>query len=126
MCFYLTKNYTCGTILVLLLEGGFRLCRERRTVNTILSIYKVDAGCTCPVLVKLDNESRAVLKYPRNPQGMVVLLNEYITGHLAKVIGLTTPNFGIAVVDDNTTLDTNLSVFIASIFPKRHLCLLAL
>ena len=85
------------------------MCRERRTVNTILSIYKVDAGCTCPVLVKLDNESRAVLKYPRNPQGMVVLLNEYITGHLAKVIGLTTPHFGIAVVDDNTTLDTNLS-----------------
>lgn len=85
------------------------MCGERCAVDTILSIYKVDAGCTCPVLVKLDNENRAVLKYPRNPQSMVVLLNEYVTGHLAKAIGLTIPHFGIAVVDDNTTLDAKLS-----------------
>lgn len=82
---------------------------ECRTVNMILRIYEIEAGCTCPALVKLDDESRAVLKYPRNPQGMIVLLNEYITGYLAQAISLTCPDFGIAVVDNNTTIDKNLS-----------------
>lgn len=80
------------------------MCREYRTVSTILKVYDIDSGCTCPILVKLDNECRAVLKYPRNPQGLIVLLNEYITGHLAHLIGLNSPDFGIAVVDENTML----------------------
>lgn len=80
------------------------MCREYRTVGTILKVYDIEAGCTCPILVKLDNECRAVFKYPRNPQGLIVLLNEYVTGQLAHLIDLTSPDFGIAVVNENTTL----------------------
>lgn len=86
-------------------------------VLEILGIYKMDAGCTCPIRVKLDNDIRAVLKYPRNPQGMIVLLNEFITGHLASSISITCPNFGIATIDNNVAVggempcNTNSSIY---------------
>lgn len=73
-------------------------------VQKIEKIYSSDEGCTRPAQVILDNGSRAVLKYPHNQQGIIVLVNEYVSYELATAIELSVPNFGTAVVDDQTIL----------------------
>ncbi len=78
-------------------------------VSKILNVYTLNQGCTQPASILLDDESKAVFKYPQNPMGIIVLFNEYITYCIAKAINLCIPEFGIAVVDDETQLDEELS-----------------
>lgn len=73
-------------------------------VQKIEKIYSSDEGCTRPAQVILDNGNRAILKYPHNQQGIIVLVNEYVSYELATAIELSVPNFGTAVVDDQTIL----------------------
>lgn len=74
-------------------------------VCKIEEIYTVDQGCTRPARIILDDSRRAVLKYPHNPQGIIVLFNEYITYQIADILNLSIPRFGIAVVDETTSFD---------------------
>lgn len=77
-------------------------------VSKILRVYSSDQGCTQPADILLDNECKAVFKYPKNPMGIIVLFNEYITYCIAKAIGLCIPEFGIAVADESTQLDSQV------------------
>ncbi len=74
-------------------------------VSKILRVYTPEQGCTQPASVLLDDEYKAVFKYPQNPMGIIVLFNEYITYCIARAINLCIPDFGIAIVDENTQLD---------------------
>lgn len=74
-------------------------------VSKITQIYNANEGCTCPALAQLDNVNKVVLKYPKNPMGIIVLFNEYITYRIAKEIQVTVPNFGLAHIDNNTKID---------------------
>lgn len=78
-------------------------------VSKILDVYTPAQGCTQPASVLLDDERKAVFKYPQNPMGIIVLFNEYITYCIARVINLCVPEFGIAIVDENTQLDEGIS-----------------
>lgn len=88
-------------------------------VAKIVSIYTLEQGCTQPASVILDDERKAVFKYPKNPMGIIVLFNEYITYCIAKAINLCVPDFGVAIVDDNTecaTIDYPLEHFMGTGF----------
>ena len=77
-------------------------------VTRIEEIYAPEAGCTCPARVMLEDTHRAILKYPHNNQGIIVLLNEYISYQIANAIHLTIPKFGIASVTDSILFDDTL------------------
>ena len=81
------------------------LLHRNMHVQEIKKIYDIASGCTQPILVTLDDRSDAVLKYPNNPQGMMVLFNEYFSYMLAKELSLTIPEFGIAVIDAQTNIE---------------------
>lgn len=76
-----------------------------RKVQIIEKCYSTEQGCTEPIKVELDDGTKAILKYPKNPQGLIVLVNEYVAYHLAKRIGVTCPAFGVAVIGDDTKSD---------------------
>jgi len=78
-------------------------------VSKIFHVYTPEQGCTQPASVLLDDERKAIFKYPKNPMGIIVLFNEYITYCIARAINLCVPEFGIAIVDDNTQLDEGVS-----------------
>lgn len=77
---------------------------EYERVQKILKVYDIEQGCTRPVLAELESGSKVILKYPKNSFRNIILINEYIAYSIAKLINLSTPSFGIAVVDDNTQL----------------------
>ena len=79
-----------------------------RSVCKIEQIYSDEQGCTRPIVVKLDDNTTAVLKYPKNQQGEIVLFNEYIASCIAKKIDLTIPNFGLAIINQNTTISKDI------------------
>lgn len=74
-----------------------------RHVSKIESIMCAESACTCPLFVYLDDSSLAVFKYLGNPQGDTVLFNEYFSNSIANIIGLRIPEFGVALLDQNTT-----------------------
>lgn len=78
-------------------------------VAKIVGIYTLEQGCTQPASVILGDERKAVFKYPKNPLGIIVLFNEYITYCIAKAIHLCVPEFGVAIVDDTTELDESIN-----------------
>lgn len=82
---------------------------ECLNVRKIEKLYDREQGCTCPILVELENGAKAILKYPGNPHGIIVLINEYIASCVAKIIELPCPNFGIAVVDGSTLISEELT-----------------
>lgn len=75
---------------------------EYKHIEEVQQFFKFEQGCTCPALSILDNGTQVVYKYPDNPYGPIALLNEYVSYHLAKKMGLMIPNAGIAFADDNT------------------------
>ena len=71
-------------------------------VDEITKQYEIESGCTCPVLSVLSNGTRAIYKYPNNPQGKIILFNEFFSCSIAEILQITSPRFGIAFSDEHT------------------------
>lgn len=54
---------------------------------------KIQLGITNPYIVKCNDQKKYVAKFPGNPEGTRVLINEYVCAELAKLLGLPIPNF---------------------------------
>ena len=66
-------------------------------VNQIVRVY--DKGVTMPLLCTLEpNRAQAVIKYPFNPLGNHVLINEWVAHSIAKVIFAPIPPFGCCLL----------------------------
>lgn len=59
-------------------------------------IRSLGLGVTNPILIEGSDGKRYVAKFPGNPEGTKVLINEFVCGCLAKYLGLPIPNFKIA------------------------------
>lgn len=67
-------------------------------IKQIVKVY--DQGITMPLLCLLEpSNSLAVVKYPFNPLGNHVLINEWIAYNIAKEIQAPTPEFGCCILD---------------------------
>ncbi len=75
------------------------------TIPTISQIVKVyDKGVTMPLLCALEpNRTLAVIKYPFNPLGNHVLINEWIAHSIAKAILAPIPPFGCCLLTNSST-----------------------
>ena len=61
---------------------------------TIIDIErKIPLGITNPYIVKCSDGKKYVAKFPGNPEGTRVLINEYVCAELAKLLELPIPNF---------------------------------
>ena len=54
---------------------------------------KIPLGITNPYIVKCSDGKKYVAKFPGNPEGTRVLINEYVCAELAKLLELPIPNF---------------------------------
>lgn len=77
------------------------------TVPHVMQIVKVyDAGVTMPLSCVLStNNSLAVVKYPFNPLGNHVLINEWVAYSIANIISAPVPPFGCCLLDDKSEYD---------------------
>lgn len=61
---------------------------------------KIPLGITNPYIVKCSDDKKYVAKFPGNPDGTKVLINEYVCAKLAKLLGLPIPNYKLIQVND--------------------------
>lgn len=98
------------------------MCTNHHLVTRIIKTYDYVHGCTCPILVQLDDGRQAVFKYPNNPQGIIVLFNEYISYQLAASIGITCPAAGLAEVTNSTTFgDSDITRYVGIGFYSEYI-----
>lgn len=64
-------------------------------------------GVTEPLRCTLNNGIEAVVKYPNNVEGNLILLNEYISYHIATQIGLNIPHAGLCILDGDCTNESD-------------------
>lgn len=67
-----------------------------------MKAYTPQEGCTCPLKVELDGGIQAIHKYPRNPQGILAVFNDYFASRVAQMAKLSIPEIGIASLDKET------------------------
>lgn len=69
----------------------------------LLEIVKIiralPLGVTKPYLVECSNGKKYVAKFCGNPEGTRVLINEYVSASLGKLLNLPIPNFELAKID---------------------------
>lgn len=63
-------------------------------------IRPMGVGITKPYEVECENEKKYVAKFPGNPEGDRVLINEYICAELAKLFGLPVPNYKLVKIEN--------------------------
>lgn len=69
--------------------------------TTIVDIErKIPLGVTNPYIVKCSDGKKYVAKFPGNPDGTKVLINEYVCAELAKLLGLPIPNYKLIKIKD--------------------------
>ena len=71
-------------------------------VNEVLVEYSYEQGCTCPLMGILDSDEKAIIKYPKNQQGILALISEFFSNKIAEIAGLSIPTWGITTIDENT------------------------
>ncbi len=71
----------------------------------------VDVGVTCPIRGRLSDGSVAYIKYPHNPCGNIVLINEYIGYSMAQALRITIPEFGICLLKEDVIAPINGEIF---------------
>ncbi len=82
--------------------------------TTIVDIErKIPLGITNPYIVKCSDGKKYVAKFPGNPDGAKVLVNEYVCAELAKLLKLPIPNYKLIHINDiqkykNMLADINL------------------
>ena len=67
----------------------------------------IGQGVTFPVRCRLSEEVNAIIKYPKNPAGSSVLINEWIGNSIADIIGLTIPRYGCCYLSEEVIEATN-------------------
>ena len=81
--------------------------RNNVRLNVIEVKEIIDEGVTFPVRCRLSRETDAVVKYPKNPSGTSVLINEWVGNSIADAIGLTIPPYGLCVLSKEVIEATN-------------------
>ena len=76
----------------------------------------IDQGVTFPVRCRLSEEVNAIIKYPKNPAGSSVLINEWIGNSIADIIGLTIPRYGCCYLSEEVIEATNCNEEIDDLF----------
>lgn len=78
------------------------------TIPTVKQIVKVyEAGVTMPLLCMIEpNDTLVVVKYPFNPFGNHVLVNEWIAHSIAQAISAPIPPFGCCILDETSGYGT--------------------
>ena len=75
-------------------------------ILNVIQCHKVAGkGVTKPCYVTLDNGTNVYIKYPNNPEGDLVLLNEWISASIGKLVNINIPNFGLCYL---LTLELNI------------------
>lgn len=69
-------------------------------MNIVKIIRPFELGVTKPFLVECSNGKKYVAKFPGNPDGPRILVNEYVCASLAKKLGLPVPNFELIKIND--------------------------
>lgn len=78
-------------------------------VKQIIKVY--EQGVTMPLLCALEpHNSLAVVKYPFNPLGNHVLINEWIAHNIAKEIQAPVPEFGCCILDEKSEFNDAFSM----------------
>jgi len=78
-------------------------------IPNVIKIYDlVTEGVTEPVKCRLDNGTDAVVKYQRNRFGSMVLVNEWIGCHIADLMGLTIPGYGLCTIPQDVILNSDI------------------
>ncbi len=69
-------------------------------ILNVIQCHKVAGkGVTNPCYVTLDNGTNVYIKYPNNPEGDLVLLNEWISASIGKLVNINIPNFGLCYLN---------------------------
>lgn len=66
-----------------------------------LYLGRVDKGATLPVFMEVGGVGRCAVKFCNNPQGLKALINEFLGFHVAALLGIDHPPFGIAEVPED-------------------------
>lgn len=67
----------------------------------------IDFTATMPVRCILEGGLNAIVKYQKNPEGLEVLIDEWIGNSLADLIGLTIPRYGLCNLTSDVIEETN-------------------
>ena len=76
-----------------------------RTVLAVRAHDRVKNGCTKPYYVECDDAEIYVVKFKENPQGLRVLINEYVCAEIATILELPIPSPVIVKVSDQFAND---------------------
>lgn len=68
----------------------------------------IPEGVTMPLRCSMDGGTEIIVKYPKNPYGTEVLINEWIGNCLAKKIGLSVPDFGLCDLSEDVFDNSDL------------------
>ncbi len=74
---------------------------ELRTVDVVQYITPLREGGSLPAIVKADDDFLYVIKFRGAGQGKKVLVSEFISGELARVLGLNVPELVLMNLDDS-------------------------
>lgn len=66
---------------------------------------------TKPLFCVLDDGSYAVVKYPNNPEGNLILINEWLSYKIASKVGLDVPECGLCWLDDTYSMSEEFSMY---------------
>lgn len=78
-------------------------------VKQVIKCYSENTA-TSPFFCVLSNGDYAILKYPNNPEGNLILINEFISYKLAEILGLDTPGYGICEFTPECSIPSNINV----------------
>lgn len=86
-------------------------------------IREISNGATKPYIIECDDGNQYVAKFPGNPDGTRVLINEFVCGSLAKKLKLPLPDFKIIKIDNIEEFDIlkgNIELINGSIFCSKY------
>ena len=66
-------------------------------------------GATNPHVVECDNGKNYIAKFPGNPDGTRVLINEYVSAELSKLLHLPVPNYFLVTIENIETFGSQLN-----------------
>ena len=71
-------------------------------------LYKpVGNGITSPLYGSIDNEMY-IIKTINGPEGNIVLVNEFVCYHIAKLLNLPIPDIELALIDETTNINAEV------------------
>ena len=86
-------------------------------------IREISNGATKPYIVECDDGKQYVAKFPGNPDGTRVLINELVCALLAKKLKLPLPDFKVVEIDNIETFDVleeDIKLINGSVFCSKY------